>query len=512
LPTEGNPQGQIFWLDGMAGTGKSTIVQTIACCYHKTKELGASFFCSRSDADCSNVSLIFPTIAFELCSFYPPLRQRVSEAMSKNADLESAFTSMQLEKLIVEPLEAAIRDQGKAFPPCLIVIDALDECKEEGATSTILSALLLSAGRLPPHVKFLISSRPVPKVQQVFRTTGQMEQTNALVLGSIPQDISKNDIHVYLKGRLAHIARSYNLESWPPSMALDQLVERSNGLFIFAATVANFIEDQRASNPRVQLDIVLCAPYTASIKASPYQQLDSLYLTVLHEAFPDIGDGHRAELQSVLGTVVLLFDPLDAESMEGLLGLGKSTVRSKLRCLHSIVTVPEAKGGSIQLIHPSFRDYLTDVNRCDDVNFVVDVRHQHTLLAARCLQVLQTLSPDICNIEDPSLYNKEVVDLPSRIAKHIPAHVRYACRHWASHLANSDIHSLHTLRTLPLLRFCSEQLLNWLEVMSLLGELGGAIAALESAHAVVKVRRLDFSAIPINKRYCFEIERRASRL
>ena len=50
LETDGNRKGQVFWLDGFAGTGKSTITQTIASQYDKTKELGASFFCSRDAA------------------------------------------------------------------------------------------------------------------------------------------------------------------------------------------------------------------------------------------------------------------------------------------------------------------------------------------------------------------------------------------------------------------------------------------------------------------------------
>jgi len=29
LRTTGNPQGPVFWLDGVAGTGKSTIAQTV---------------------------------------------------------------------------------------------------------------------------------------------------------------------------------------------------------------------------------------------------------------------------------------------------------------------------------------------------------------------------------------------------------------------------------------------------------------------------------------------------
>src|SRR5882762_1664250 len=99
LRTPGNAQGPVFWLDGVAGTGKSTIAQTVANHYHRTEQLGASFFCSRDDADRSNVSLIFQTIAFQLSKFNPAFGEHVSNAMAEDTDLQSALPSMQLEKL-----------------------------------------------------------------------------------------------------------------------------------------------------------------------------------------------------------------------------------------------------------------------------------------------------------------------------------------------------------------------------------------------------------------------------
>src|SRR5882724_2671785 len=150
LRTAGNPQGPVFWLDGVAGAGKSTIAQTVANHYHQTEQLGASFFCSRDNADCSNVGLVFQTIAFQLSSFNPAFGERVSEAMARDAYLQSALPSMKLEKLIIEPLESVVREQE--FPPCIIVIDALDECKEENTTSMILIALsyFAASGRFYP--------------------------------------------------------------------------------------------------------------------------------------------------------------------------------------------------------------------------------------------------------------------------------------------------------------------------------------------------------------------------
>jgi pantothenate kinase-related protein Tda10 len=52
----------IFWLNGLAGMGKSTIARTIAREYSKWKRLRASFF-SRGGGDVSHASKFFTSIA-----------------------------------------------------------------------------------------------------------------------------------------------------------------------------------------------------------------------------------------------------------------------------------------------------------------------------------------------------------------------------------------------------------------------------------------------------------------
>ena len=318
------------------------------------------------------------------------------------------------------------------------MIDALDECKDEHAASTVLTALSVFADSVSP-IKFFITSRPVAIILRGFYYTGLMKDTNALVLHSIPSDISQKDIHVYLEDRLSSVARFLQLEGWPSTLELATLVEQSKGLFIFAATVANFIDDRHASNPKRQLKVLLSTRYIASSGTSPLRHLDELYLAVLHEAFPNLREDQGTSLRMVLGTIALLFDPLCAESLDALLEVEVGTVRSTFQHLHSIAIVPRVGGGPVRLIHPSFHDFVVDVNRCDDVNFVVDPRCQHTLLADRCLQVLQTMSSNMCKIGDPSQLNQQVDDLQYRIATHIPAYTQYACRHWASHLSSGNI-------------------------------------------------------------------------
>jgi len=130
---------------------------------------------------------------------------------------------------------------------------------------------------------------------------------------------------------------------------------------------------------------------------SPHRQLDALYLVVLREAFPSISERQRGRLQTVLGTTVLLFDSLDPEGLEALLELDENTVRTTLRHLHSIVIVPR-RIWTCSTHPPSFHDFYVDRERCDDLNFGVSARVQHRSIAERCLRVLDTLRPDMCEI------------------------------------------------------------------------------------------------------------------
>jgi thymidylate kinase len=58
----------VFWLNGLAGTGKSTIATTICERLDKKQLLGASFFISRQQADTRDASNIVRSIAHGLTS------------------------------------------------------------------------------------------------------------------------------------------------------------------------------------------------------------------------------------------------------------------------------------------------------------------------------------------------------------------------------------------------------------------------------------------------------------
>ena len=73
----------IFLLHGMAGTGKSTIANTIASKLSAMKRLGASFCFSRDDRIDRNAGNMFSTIARDIADLDPCFKVKLAEALDQ---------------------------------------------------------------------------------------------------------------------------------------------------------------------------------------------------------------------------------------------------------------------------------------------------------------------------------------------------------------------------------------------------------------------------------------------
>jgi ATP/maltotriose-dependent transcriptional regulator MalT len=145
---------RIYLLTGLAGIGKSTISLSVASFAQAEGVLGASFFCSRDSDDRSNIGFIFPIIAALLSQYSPQFRAQLVTAVKEYPDIGHALPDEQLKRLIVEPLSR----MGSFQRPVVIVVDALDECKDEKTPEKIL----LFRGTLTPSHPSNFSLQAVP--------------------------------------------------------------------------------------------------------------------------------------------------------------------------------------------------------------------------------------------------------------------------------------------------------------------------------------------------------------
>jgi hypothetical protein len=100
-----DPQGKsVFWLRGIAGTGKSTISRTVAQSFADDGQLAASFFFKRGEGDRGNARRLFSTLARQMVVMIPGMSSLVSEAIEVDPTLMEKSMKKQFEKVILQPL------------------------------------------------------------------------------------------------------------------------------------------------------------------------------------------------------------------------------------------------------------------------------------------------------------------------------------------------------------------------------------------------------------------------
>jgi hypothetical protein len=462
----------IFWLNGLAGTGKSTIAQTISEQVFADGLLGASFFCSCDFEDRSNLHFIFPTLAFQLAHKYPTFRSILVPLLQSNPDVVHESLCSQMERLIVEPLQSV-------NVSTVIVIDALDECKDEEPSSAILSVLGRFIGKLP-RVKFFITGRPEPRIKTGFRLPLLVDATNVFILHDVHSTLINNDIRLFLKHELSELAQRHQLNGWPSDKDLNILCRRAGGLFVYAVATVKFL-NRNTCLPKQRLDVIVNLPESTAPEGKtcfkPHTTLDSLYTAVLHMAFSDDEPEVYSRVRSTIGTIVLLANPLPLSGISELIGLDPQEVTLFLTLVHSLLILDEDSNQPVKPFHKSFPDFITDPSRCTDTRFYISPPPLHSELATNCLRVMnEGLEQNLLSLPDYAL-NSEVKDLQTRIDGHISLALQYACQSWHHHLTKTtgDVTNI----TSHLHVFLEEKFLAWLEVVSVLGATKRAVTALE---------------------------------
>ncbi|KIK54029.1 hypothetical protein GYMLUDRAFT_178021, partial [Collybiopsis luxurians FD-317 M1] len=116
---------QVYWIGGMAGTGKSTIVRSLCKTFEKENLLAGAFFCSRQVLVCREHTRIIPTIAYQLAKYSHTFAEALIMELHHDRDLADKEIDKQINLLLKKPW-GGVAHVHKVTS--VIVIDALDEC------------------------------------------------------------------------------------------------------------------------------------------------------------------------------------------------------------------------------------------------------------------------------------------------------------------------------------------------------------------------------------------------
>ncbi|CAN9481224.1 unnamed protein product [Alternaria alternata] len=468
----------IFWLSGMAGTGKSTIARTVAQSFASRGQLGASFFFKKGEGERGNASRFFTTIATDLVGCEPGMLPGIRKALDENSTISHKALKDQFEKLILQPLLGIKQARSQAVAR-VVVIDALDECEREADIRAILQLLARTKDIRPVPLRIVVTSRPELHIRLGFREMPNGTYQD-LVLHEVPRSTIEHDIRLFLEHELGVIRKERMLASdWPAQQQIVALVELAVPLFIYAATVCRYV-GSKGSSPTAFLNKVL------QYRKATFSQLDRTYLPVLDQLLSEQEEDEKETwlraFREVVGSIVVLQSPLSTASLTRLLRVSQDEIKCQLDFLHSVLSVPNSKDIPIRLLHLSFREFLVDPQKQGKSLFWVDEKSTHQKLASCCLELMSgpsSLHQDMCSLLEPGVLRSEINE--GTIASSLPPDLQYACRYWVDHLKQSQ-HDIVDGDTTHL--FLQKHLLHWLEAMSLIRESSRCVDLLDSLQAL----------------------------
>jgi hypothetical protein len=389
----------ICWLEGPAGSGKSTVAHTIAeqCAAIEPRQLAVSFFFSRGKRDRSDTTKFFPTFAYQLASFLPSIQTPMQRALITDPSISFRRLRDQIQKLIVDPI-LSIKEP---ISPMIVIVDGLDECGGDAGLLQELIRLLVDTITYQMPFRFLFTSRPEDRIRKIFESSSFQGKTYHLAL----RDFSaRDDVRKFLWSHLSKIREEEDElmrdapRPWPSQADLEVLVEQSDGLFIYVSTVVKFIAD-RNGLPQEKLQVVMKA----------HTGVDPLYDQVLSEA------RKFDHFERVIGAIIFLREFVTIDELEQFLQLPSGGVRLALRGCQSILVIDNKE--SIRPYHASLRDFLIDRNRAK--NHFLDASEHHMTLLVDCLKLIMAHTEN-------GMEGGKYLD--------------YACKNWCYHFALIQFH------------------------------------------------------------------------
>lgn len=239
----------IAWLNGAAGAGKSAICQSMAEICIKRGVKVASFFFFRTDITRNTIDPVVATLAYQIIQLFPETKELISQSVKSHPLIFEQTFETQLEVLIVAPVR-----QLQISETVFLVIDGVDECMDKNHQTNLIRTFSKLLCRKDLSVVILFASRRESHIQMAFNA-----EDTGNILKQIPLDNNytpERDIQRFLVNCFDDIKRTHPMRHrlkvhWPATEDVQQIIDKSSGQFVFAATVIKFVS-MPLSSPSTQ--------------------------------------------------------------------------------------------------------------------------------------------------------------------------------------------------------------------------------------------------------------------
>jgi len=463
----------VIWIKGFPGVGKSALAASIAAQLREQDRHVISFRFDRTQSTITTDAL-WRVVALGLARLYPSVRQHILKLVHDDKVPDPSDMNGRFKSLIETPL-STLNDVPREELP-VIVIDALDECggmRHDSSGKDDYKGLLRMLKRWVQvdhlkRFKLVVTSRPEDHINRIFPESVSIHITipsgSDVKLG----DSASEDIRVFLESRLNEMEMK---PAWI-AKALDYLVPGAAGIFIWATTVANFLED----NPEVRFCVLESRKEEVDM-----DDLYSLYTTVVRTSFGRILKEEVQGIVSVMGAMVYAKQPLGDDVLVMLPGV-KIEDSDVMRLIRKGFSSIIDSGPILRFHHKSFEDFILSTSflqQLPEFSAVQDRGYHERQLAVLCLKTLSSpkLHFNMCSLASSTIKN---VDIQPAVKSTIPPLILYSSLFWVDHLTQTPFEE----KLLEAVKFVMyEKLLFWLEVMGLSSNVHEAYSIIKRALA-----------------------------
>ncbi|KAI5121197.1 hypothetical protein M0805_005998 [Coniferiporia weirii] len=474
-------ESSLFWLHGLAGSGKSFIANSVAQMFEEQQRHLGCFFCKRDDPDRRDPMKIIPTLSYQLAKWHGEYRKDIITLLRGEDEPKlSQSLQWQFELLIKRRLPAL--NTSKPPKHLIIVIDALDECGDSDSSRSRLAKFIVQLASAAPSVlKVFVTSRLLPELKAVFVQDAALNWHTLNISSGVDKIQVQDDIRHFTKFCADEISLKLT------EGEIDILVRKASELFIWTRTVFKFIHSQIDEHEALTS---ILSPESNRIYNN---ELDMIYTTVIQS----IAQGSNLNLKivrAVLGAIACTAKnrPLPEDALIHFISNGDWAIRPEalkkaIDCLGAVLYRDTSMNGAIRVCHPSFLDFINEETRSQ--MFWSDPATLNSTMTTKCFQVLiPGIKFNICDLKLPLLPNDEVPDINVKIYECIPQQLQYSCLYWLEHLLSSglDVNS-DLVQGMLCSLLLNPSAMYWLECLSLLKELKSGMTILMKCSGLYQV-------------------------